>query len=30
VAVSVSDEDPKLALPNIAANVPTGVTNEKE
>jgi len=28
--VSVSEEDPKLALPNIAANAPTGVMNEKE
>jgi hypothetical protein len=28
VAVSAR-VDPKLAVPNIAANAPTGVTNEK-
>jgi hypothetical protein len=28
VAVSVSVEEPKLALPNIDAKAPTGVMNE--
>jgi hypothetical protein len=28
VAVSVTVEEPKLALPNIDAKAPTGVTNE--
>jgi hypothetical protein len=29
VAVRVSVEDPKVALPNMAAKAPTGVMNEK-
>jgi hypothetical protein len=28
VAVSVSADDPKLAVPNIDAKAPTGVRNE--